>query len=269
MTPSLDRYRALLKVACLVAMIGAANHGALFAQVRDTARMRTSQDSARVIRLPDALWAVGGVVVLSLLDEPVQRATQKNRSNTLESFAAVLREQGSAAYYGGVSLGVLSVGLISGNDNIKRAGGRLVATLMASALVMQAGKMLIGRSRPNADVGAFDFHPFSTREDAKGVEQSESMPSGHVTAAFAVATSVVDDIHSTPVAIILYTWAAGAAFSRVYENRHWLSDTAMGAILGLTAAKLVNGHWRVFNLKPPRFLISQSGEMALSWTVDF
>lgn len=257
------------KVACLVALIGAADPSGLLAQARDTARTRVSRDSSRVIRWPDALWAVGGVVALSLLDEPVQRGTQKNRSNTLKWFAAVFREQGSAAYYGGVSLGVLSVGLISGNDNIKRAGGRLVATVLGSAIVMQAGKMLIGRSRPNAGVGAYDFHPFSTQEDAAGVEQRESMPSGHVTAAFAVATSVVDDIHSTPVAVIVYAWAAGAAFSRVYENRHWLSDTAMGAILGITTAKIVNGHWRVFNLKPPRFLISASGEMALGWTVDF
>jgi membrane-associated phospholipid phosphatase len=129
--------------------------------------------------------------------------------------------------------------------------------------------MLIGRSRPNANVGAYDFHPFSTLEDSMGVEQRESMPSGHTTAAFAIATSVVDDIKSTPIAVIVYAWATGAAFSRVYENRHWVSDTVMGAVLGITTAKIVNGHWRVFGLEPPRFLQTGTGGMAIGWDLTF
>jgi membrane-associated phospholipid phosphatase len=267
-TASLKQCGVLPKVICVAVLMALADTPGLLGQAGETPRKQT-HDSARVIRWKDALWAAGGVAVISLIDQPVQRATQKHRSNTLESFAKVFREEGSPVYYGSVSLGVLSVGLISGNNGIKRAGGRLVATVVASAIVMEASKKLIGRSRPNANAGAYDFHPFTTRNDSTGVEQRESMPSGHVTAAFAVATSVVDDIHNVPISILLYTWASGAAFSRVYENRHWVSDTVMGAILGITTAKLINGHWRVFDLKPPRFLISPSGAMALGWNVSF
>lgn len=241
----------------------------LLAQASDSARVEPSQDSARVIRWTDAVWAAGGVLVISLFDEPVQRYTQKHRSNTLEDFSEVFREQGSVIYYGGISLGVLSVGLISGDDDVTRAGGRLIATVAGSTILMQGLKLLVGRSRPNANVGAFDFHPFSTLEDSAGVEQRESMPSGHTTVAFAVATSIADDIGSRPVSVLLYLWAAGAGFSRVYDNRHWLSDTAVGALLGITSAKIITGRWRVFNIKPPRFLIADSGQAVLAWTVKF
>lgn len=36
-----------------------------------------------------------------------------------------------------------------------------------------------------------------------------------------------------------------------YSNRHWLSDVALGAVYGITAAKLVNGRWTVFCPRPP------------------
>ena len=227
-----------------------------------------SQDSARVIRWTDALWVVGGVVIISLVDEPVQRYTQKHRSNTLESFAAVFREQGSVFYYGGI-VGVLAVGLIKGDDDVLCAAGRLVGTVVASTIAMQGVKMLLGRSRPNANAGAFDFNPFSTEQDSLGVEQRESMPSGHTTAAFAIATALADEIGRMPVSVLLYLWASGAGFSRVYENRHWVSDTVVGALLGITTAKVLTGRWRVFNLKPPRFLLAESGTPSLAWTIDF
>ena len=35
------------------------------------------------------------------------------------------------------------------------------------------------------------------------------------------------------------------------------------------AAKILSGRWRVFNIKPPRFLIAQSGAMALGWSLNF
>jgi membrane-associated phospholipid phosphatase len=94
------------------------------------------------------------------------------------------------------------------------------------------------------------------------------MPSGHVTAAFAVATSLADDIKSPLVHVLLYTAATGTAFSRINDNRHWLSDTAMGAVLGIFTAKVVNGHWRIFGLRPPGFLVTPAGT-SLSWRGSF
>jgi membrane-associated phospholipid phosphatase len=127
-----------------------------------------------------------------LLDEPVQRYAQRHRSNTTNDIAAVFRQEGEAPYYAGISLGVLGVGIVAGNPGIRRAGARLVTAVVVSAAEMEAIKRLVGRSRPNEDVGAFSFHPFTSLKDFAGVETRGAMPSGHVTAAFAVATSLSD-----------------------------------------------------------------------------
>lgn len=94
------------------------------------------------------------------------------------------------------------------------------------------------------------------------------MPSGHATTAFAVATSLADDIDSPVADVLLYTFATGAAWSGINDDRHWLTDTAMSAVLGVTTAKLVAGRWRIFNLRPPGFLVTPAGA-TLSWQVSF
>jgi len=224
---------------------------------------------AHVVRWYEVAAALGGVGALMLLDEPVQRFTQRHlRSNTTDDIASVFRQEGEAPYYAGISLGVLGVGLVTGKAGIRRAGTRLVAAVALSAAELEAMKYLVGRSRPNADVGAYSFHPFTSLEDSAGVETRGSMPSGHVTAAFAVATSLSDDIKSPLVHVLLYTAAAGTAFSRINDNRHWLSDTGMGAVLGIFTAKVVNGHWRIFGLRPPGFLVTPAGA-SIEWHTSF
>jgi len=223
---------------------------------------------AHVIRWYEAAAAVGGVGALMLLDEPVQRFSQKHRSKTTDDIAGFFRQEGEAPYYAGISLGVLGLGVIAGKPGIRRAGTRLVAAVALSAAEMLAMKHLVGRSRPNEDVGAFSFHPFTSLKDSAGVETRGSMPSGHVTAAFAVATSLGDDIKSPFVKVLLYTAASGTAFSRINDNRHWLSDAGMGAVLGVFTAKVVNGHWRVFGLRPPGFLVTPAGP-GLGWRTSF
>jgi membrane-associated phospholipid phosphatase len=86
--------------------------------------------------------------------------------------------------------------------------------------------------------------------------------------AFALATSLADEIHRTWASVGLYTIATGVGWSRINDNRHWLSDVAAGAVLGFTSAKLVNGRWRIFNLNPPRFLLGP-GQAAVAWNLTF
>ena len=94
------------------------------------------------------------------------------------------------------------------------------------------------------------------------------MPSGHTTMAFALATALADDIHNTWAGVGLYTIASGVAWSRLNDNRHWLSDVAAGAVVGITSAKLVNGHWRLFHLQPPSILLGPQ-HARIAWQVAF
>lgn len=225
--------------------------------------------TGHTVRWYEVAAAVGGVALLTTLDEPMQRFTQRHRTTTLDGVADVFRHGGEPVVYAGVSLGMLGVGLATRKPEIQRAGGRVVASVLLSALTSASIKRLSGRSRPNEGVGAFEFHPLTSRKDSAGVEARGTLPSGHTTAAFAVAASLADDIDSPVADILLYSLATGTAWSRINDDRHWFSDAALGAMLGITAAKLVNGRWRIFNLQSPRLLVATTGGTTLSWHMTF
>jgi membrane-associated phospholipid phosphatase len=86
--------------------------------------------------------------------------------------------------------------------------------------------------------------------------------------AFALATSLADDIHRPWATVGLYGMATAVGWSRINDNRHWLSDVAAGAIVGITSAKLASGRWRIFGLKPPSFVTGPTG-LGLGWHGEF
>jgi membrane-associated phospholipid phosphatase len=194
-----------------------------------------------------------------LLDRPTQRFAQDNRSSGGNDLAGDLRHFGQPEVYGTITLGLLGAGLISGNGEITRAGGRLAATLALAGAASTAAKVTLGRPRPSESLDADGYVPFSGQE---------AMPSGHTTMAFALATALADDIHRTWASVGLYTIATGVGWSRINDNKHWLTDVAAGAVLGITSAKLVNGHWRIFNLHTPQVLLGPR-QAALAWEISF
>lgn len=234
--------------------------------VREALRYEVWENS-RVIRWWQVAAVFGGVATTMVLDEPLQRYSQRHRSGTGDDVATFFRWFGEPAFYGGMSLGTLGLGFATNNADIKRAGRRFVATMILAGVVMGGSKRVVGRSRPNEGVGAFVFHPMTSLRDSAGIEARGSMPSGHTTAAFGLATTLAADIDNPVVDVLLYTFATGTAFSRIYDNRHWLSDTAMGMVLGVTSAKLVSGQWRIFSLKPPDFLLTPTGAPAVGWRI--
>lgn len=153
---------------------------------------------------------------------------------------------GQPEVYAPVALGTLAFGLVSRDARITRAGGRIAGGLLLSGLTVNLLKPLIGRARPGSSTDAYDFRPFS---------KQDSWPSGHTAMAFALATAVSDEVRFTPVTIVLYGGATLTAWSRVNDNRHWTTDVVTGALVGIASAKLMNGHWRVFGVTGPRFLL--------------
>jgi membrane-associated phospholipid phosphatase len=202
---------------------------------------------------------VGGLSALMLLDNPTERFVQGRRSASADNVSSGIRHMGQPEVYGTVTLGLVAAGLASGNHDLTRAGGRLALTLALAGATSTVAKVALGRPRPNESLDADGYVPFSGQD---------AMPSGHATMAFALATALSDDIHRTWATIGLYTLASGVAWSRINDNRHWLSDVAAGAAVGITSAKLVNGHWRLFGLRPPGILLGPQGA-GLAWQVQF
>jgi membrane-associated phospholipid phosphatase len=212
-----------------------------------------------VIQWWEGALAVGALSGLALLDHPVQRYAQDNRTSSGDDVARTFRHFGQPEIYGTVTLSLLGAGLLSGHDELARAGGRLAATLLLAGGATTVAKLALGRPRPSGSLDADGFVPFSGQD---------AMPSGHTTMAFAMATALADDIRKPWASVGLYTLATGVGWSRINDNRHWVSDVAAGALVGITSAKLVNGRWRVFNLHPPSILIGPH-QAEIAWRMTF
>jgi membrane-associated phospholipid phosphatase len=194
-----------------------------------------------------------------LLDQPLQKFIQGERSASKDGLAGTVRRFGQIEVYGTVTAGLVAAGLVSGNHELTRTGGRLAATLALAGAAGMAGKLLTGRPRPGDSPDSDGYIPFGGQD---------AMPSGHTAMAFAFATALSDDIDRTWATVGLYTLATGVGWSRINDNRHWLTDVAAGAALGITSAKLMNGRWRIFGLRPPSVLVGPS-HAGLAWQVEF
>lgn len=229
--------------------------------IAGSAQVEGPRPEPSTIRWWQPVLVLGEVAALMLLDEPVARFFQDNRSATLDDLATGSRQMGQPEFYLTVAGGTLAAGLISGDSRVMRAGGRLAVTLALTGGLTRLGKLAIGRDRPLERMDdAFSFDPFSGG--------SRALPSGHTSMAFALATSLSEEIRRPWATAVLYTGAGLVAWSRMNDNKHWLSDVAAGAMLGVFTAKVVNGSWRIFNIRPPGVAVAHSG-VQLAWEVQF
>lgn len=209
-------------------------------------RLSATPSRPGALRWYHALAMLGAVALVSPLDEPVRDQIQDHRSSGADDASRLFRHFGQPEVYATVALGTVAAGLISGNDRLARAGGRITGSLLLAGSVSSALKVAVGRRRPFKGEEQYHFRPLTS---------ANSWPSGHTTTAFALAASVSDEVRSTPVTIGLYTLAGLTGWSRMNDNKHWLTDVLAGAAVGITSAKLMNGRLRVLGVGAPRFLL--------------
>ena len=166
---------------------------------------------------------------------------------------------GQPEVYATTAVGILASGLIFGDRDLTRAGVHVVGSLALAGTLSTASKFIVGRQRPSIGDDADVFAPLSG---------NDAFPSGHTVMAFALAASLSDEIHRPWASVLLYTAATGTAWSRVHDHRHWLSDVAAGAILGVASAKFVNGKWTVFGVRAPQILPGPGG-VTVGWNGTF
>ena len=86
--------------------------------------------------------------------------------------------------------------------------------------------------------------------------------------AFALAAGLSEAVRLRWAHVGFYGFATGTALSRINDNRHWLSDVGMGALIGITSAKLVSGRWRVLGLRPPGVAVGPRRTLIFGWRRD-
>lgn len=167
---------------------------------------------------------------MALLDGPVRDSVQSRRNASSNRLADAFEPFGER-YAAGVLLGYWLAGRSDDRPVARQiAVDGLESEIIAAGLVTPALKLVTGRSRPRTDLGASDFHPFNG---------GESFPSGHTTAAFALAASIAAHDDRKWVKGLAYGVASLVGYARIVHDAHFVSDVTAGAFIGIGVAKRV------------------------------
>src|SRR5688572_418249 len=120
------------------------------------------------------------------------------------------------------ALVTFAAGHITGNAKVTAVGADLVSANIVAQSLTGAVKMSVRRGRP--DGTEFSF------------------PSGHTSVSFATAT-VLQRHYGWKAGVPAYAMASYVAASRIHDKRHFLSDVAFGAAVGIVSGWTVTmGH---------------------------
>ncbi|HXV85103.1 MAG TPA: phosphatase PAP2 family protein [Gemmatimonadales bacterium] len=245
------------RVAILAGMLA----GLSGASVGATAQAPASSDYLALQWWHPAVVSAG-VLTLFLVDRPVQTVVQDHRAGVLGDVAGVGNDFTSPAIVAVAGGGALAAGLLARKPAWARTGIQVFGAYGLASGAMIATKWAAGRSRPSSTPNDnMDWHWLGGSDDS-------SLPSGSASVVFSLATTLADAIDHPAASVALYGAAGVNGWARIYSNRHWLSDVALGAVYGITAAKLMNGRWRIFGLRPPTASVGPEGvavEYRLPW----
>ena len=180
-------------------------------------------DLSRVAHTPDfwrSMLMIGGVsLASSIADKPVDKFAVRHGNNSsmkrVESIGNAL-PIAAAAYSGFVYLS---------NDQDNKLARASYSSLAAGGVGLLGAtglKYMVGRARPNLDLGASQFTPMSKNNS------NTSWPSGHTTIMWATITPYAK-AYDAPW---LYGVATLTNVARIGGRNHWLSDTVAGSLLG-------------------------------------
>ncbi len=159
---------------------------------------------------------------------------------------------------GNVNLGITGLFYLTGaifrDKKSKDTAKLLLMSLIHSGIVVQIGKHIAGRQRPEAEEGVDRWagpSGFFKRYKNSADMFYDAFPSGHTITAWATATVIAHQYNKTfVVPFISYSLATLAGLSRVTEDKHWLSDVFFGAVLGFAIGKFI------YRKRSGKFLLS-------------
>ncbi len=170
-------------------------------------------------------------------DYQILKNISKRRSPADNSFNHFIS---NTAGYASVGTPILmyGIGLIEHDKDLQKKSLEIGVSVAATIVETYALKYIVKRPRPYItypDINALD------------TEGSPSFPSGHTSAAFALATSLSLNYPKWYVVVPSFAWAGLTGYSRMYLGVHYPTDVLAGAVLGAGTAWLgwkVNKAWQ-------------------------
>jgi len=182
-------------------------------------------------------WSIIGLTATSTLllmqfDEEVRDQvliTRENINNFPAEFGRIWGEPYNTLLIGGVN--ALS-GVLNNIYMNKKVAFEIYQSALYTGLTTMLLKTILGRSRPYTNEGSFSFSPFNFSGDDEW-----SLPSNHTSLGFSLSTVLSENSKSDWMKVLYYVPAVLTAYSRVYQDKHWVSDVFLGAIIGYSIGK--------------------------------
>ena len=128
----------------------------------------------------------------------------------------------------------LAAGLVMKSRRVARAGARMLAAELLATTLKSVVKHRIDRTRPSV---VADGGRYQRRAGSDPTGEMSSFPSGHTAGAVAVARALAREYPEHQAAA--YVAAAAIGANKIPRCKHYPSDIAAGALVGLAAEAMV------------------------------
>lgn len=122
-----------------------------------------------------------------------------------------------------IPVGFITYALIKKDSSSKSKAIIVCSSVLMAGIISTSLKYAVNRDRP------FVTYSFIQKETDGG---GPSFPSGHVSSAFSLATSIVIAYPKWYVIVPSFLWAGAVGYSRMDLGVHYPSDVLAGAIIG-------------------------------------
>jgi PAP2 superfamily protein len=189
------------------------------------------QDVVALPRLETLELLAGGLVGAVAVHPADMRVDGWAKRSGQSSYSSLGSALGEGWFQGSAAIATYTIGRLNHHELAAHVGSDLIRAQLLNGALTTGVKVAAGRTRPSGGPHSF--------------------PSGHTSASFASAT-VLADHFGWKIGIPAYATAGFVGFTRLRDDKHWLSDVIFGATLGVIAGKTVTiGHRRAaFTVMP-------------------
>lgn len=184
-------------------------------------RVRRTSPALASAALGSSLAVIAAIWLFA--DSPLIAIAEASRSEFTRSLTRIFNRLGGGMNPALIVIFFIVAGLVFAIRRWWLLGLSMAAAALSGGIFVQLVKALVGRSRPELWLGAFHFSD----------PRASSFPSGHTIGAFAIASAALFGSRSLPLRVIALLLACGVGVSRVMAFRHWPSDVAASALLGI------------------------------------
>ena len=191
------------------------------------------------LRASDATWLIpflGATAVSLNYDRRAMNdlSSDQHRINVSEDISRFGSPEATIAE----GIGLYAIGSFTHHDKLAETGRLGTEAVINATIVTEALKLATNRDRPDQGEKTGEFWPYGTN----GYTTNSSFPSGHATAAWALASVVGREYTSLTPRLLAYGFATAITVARVTGRDHFPSDVLVGGGIGFLTGGYVYRH---------------------------